>query len=102
MDVKNATGDPQARLHALVMGRVQGVSFRYFVVDQASELDLKGWVRNRWDGSVEVTAEGSRKKLERLLQALRQGPPMARVEDVDFAWLEYTGEYVGFNVRSTA
>ena len=91
-----------SRLHATVSGRVQGVSFRYFVLEQAMELDLVGWARNRWDGSVEVTAEGSRIKLEQLLHALRQGPPMARVEEVDFTWLEPTGEFVGFNVRSTA
>jgi acylphosphatase len=90
-----------ARLHAMVTGRVQGVSFRYFVVDQAADLDLKGWVRNRWDGSVEVTAEGPHQKLDQLLQALRQGPPLAWVEDVDFAWLEFTGEFIGFSVRST-
>lgn len=90
-----------ARLHAMISGRVQGVYFRAFVVDQAAELDLRGWVRNRWDGSVEVTAEGSRQQLEQLLQALRQGPPSASVEEVDFAWLEHTGEFVGFSVRST-
>ena len=91
-----------SRLHAIVSGRVQGVNFRYFVMEQAAELDLNGWVRNRWDGSVEVTAEGPRSNLEQLLQALRQGPPMARVEDVDFAWLTATGEFTGFSVRSTA
>jgi acylphosphatase len=92
--------ETNARLHALVMGRVQGVSYRYFVVEQATEFNLKGWVRNRWDGSVEVTAEGERRDLEKLLQMLRQGPPMSVVEDVDFAWLEFTGEFVGFGVRS--
>jgi acylphosphatase len=91
-----------ARLHALVSGRVQGVSFRYFVLEQAAELDVNGWVRNRWDGSVEVAAEGPRHKLEQLLQLLRQGPPMAKVEDVDFSWLEASGEFIGFSVRSTA
>lgn len=93
--------ESNSRLHALLSGRVQGVSFRYFVLEQAAELDLMGWVRNRWDGSVEVTAEGSRNKLEQLLQTLRQGPPMARVDNVDFAWLDASGEFVGFNVRST-
>ncbi len=90
-----------SRLHAIVSGMVQGVSFRYYVVEQAADLDLTGWVRNRWDGSVEVTAEGPRPSLERLLQSLQQGPPMARVEDVDFAWLEATGEFIGFSVRNT-
>ncbi len=93
--------ESNSRLHAMVSGRVQGVSFRYFVIEQAADLDLTGWVRNRWDGSVEVTAEGSRSKLERLLQTLRKGPPMASVEDVDFAWLEATGEFTGFSIRNT-
>ncbi len=88
-------------LHAIIKGRVQGVSFRYFVLDQAEKLDLVGWVRNRWNGSVEVTAEGSRKNLDLLLQALRDGPPMASVSDVDFEWLPYTGEFTGFQVTKT-
>jgi acylphosphatase len=95
------TDETNSRLHATVNGRVQGVSFRYYVIDQAAELDLLGWVRNRWNGSVEVTAEGSRQNLELLLLALRDGPPMASVTDVDFEWLSYTGEFVGFNVIKT-
>jgi len=91
----------KSRLHATVSGRVQGVSFRYFVIEQADILDLLGWVRNRWDGSVELIAEGSQQNLESLLQALREGPPMARVENVEFEWLPFTGEYNGFAVRST-
>ena len=93
--------ESNSRLHAMVSGRVQGVSFRYYVVERAADLDLTGWVRNRWDGSVEVTAEGPRTRLESLLQVLRQGPPMARVEEVDFAWLEASGEFIGFSVRNT-
>jgi len=93
--------ETSSRLHATVTGRVQGVSFRYFVMEQADMLDLRGWVRNRWNGAVEVTAEGSRQKLELLLQALRDGPPMAAVEDVDFEWLPYTGEFVSFDLSKT-
>ncbi len=91
-----------SRLHAMVSGRVQGVYFRSFVQEQAAELDLTGWVRNRWDGSVEVTAEGPQHRLEVLLKALHQGPPSARVEGVDSAWMKATGEFTGFSVRSTA
>jgi acylphosphatase len=90
-----------SRLHATVIGRVQGVSYRYFVVEQASILDLSGWVRNCLDGSVELTAEGTRHNLEELLDALREGPPMARVARVDFEWLPWTGEFTGFDVRAT-
>jgi len=91
----------KSRLHARVIGRVQGVSFRYFVVEQAESLDLYGWVRNRWDGSVEMTAEGMRQSLETLLQALREGPPMARVANVEFEWLPFSGEFTSFQVRGT-
>ena len=62
------------RLHAVVEGTVQGVGFRNFVQENAYRLNLTGWVRNRWDGTVEVTAEGDRQDLEKLLQALRRGP----------------------------
>jgi acylphosphatase len=95
------TDQVNARLHAVVSGKVQGVSFRYFVVDRAKALSLTGWVRNLWNGNVEVTAEGSREDLEKLLQALHQGPPMARVALVNTDWEAYQGEFNGFHVRST-
>jgi acylphosphatase len=90
-----------SRLHAIVEGRVQGVSFRYFVSEQASYLGVNGWVRNRMDGSVEVMTEGPRNQLELLLQQLHKGPPMAHVSDVQVEWLEGTGEFGTFWVRST-
>jgi acylphosphatase len=93
--------EAKSRLHAIVVGRVQGVSFRYFVVEQADRFDLRGWVRNLWNGAVEVTAEGSRQNLEILLQALHEGPPMASVADVNVEWQLYTGEFSDFQVRST-
>ncbi len=95
------TDETNSRLHATVNGRVQGVSFRYFVLEQAYQLNLTGWVRNRWNGAVEVTAEGSRQNLELLLKALREGPPMASVTDLDFEWLTYRGEFTGFDVTTT-
>ena len=67
------------RLHAFVEGDVQGVGYRYFVIDNARSLGLTGWVRNRFDGSVEVLAEGPRAYLEILIDALQQGPRSARV-----------------------
>jgi acylphosphatase len=94
--------EEKSRLHATVAGRVQGVNFRYFVVEQAQSFGLFGWVRNRWNGSVEVCAEGFRIKLEELLNAIRQGPPMSRVDEVDFEWQSYKGEFNDFQVRNTA
>jgi acylphosphatase len=90
------------RLRATVSGHVQGVYFRAFVQEQAAMLHLTGWVRNRWNGVVEVTAEGSRENLERLLAALKQGPPTAMVEDVCDEWEDATGEFRSFEVVRTA
>jgi len=67
----------------VVTGRVQGVGFRWFVEREAKLLALRGWVRNRYDGSVEVLACGTDEQLGRLYTKLRTGPPAARVDDVD-------------------
>lgn len=90
-----------SRLHAIIEGRVQGVSFRYFVRENAHFMGLTGWVRNRSNGSVEVMVEGPRSQLELLLQELRKGPESAYVTDVQVEWLEGTGEFSTFWVRST-
>jgi len=89
------------RLHVIVEGSVQGVGFRAFVVDWAYKLGLRGWVRNRWDESVEVVAEGSRARLERLETALRRGPSMAYVSDVKVEWLPASGEFRDFRTLPT-
>jgi acylphosphatase len=90
------------RLHAFVGGMVQGVGFRYFVLDVASGLGSRGWVRNLRDGRVEVVAEGRRASLETLLQQLREGPRAARVDRVDADWEVATGEYSRFGLERTA
>ena len=69
-------------LHVTVRGRVQGVGFRWFVREHARELRLKGWVRNRADGSVEILADGDANALQQLRSALQQGPSGARVSEV--------------------
>jgi acylphosphatase len=88
----------QARLEAVVRGRVQGVSFRYYAVRTAQSLGLSGWVANRADGTVETVAEGGRGELEEFLSYLRQGPPGARVDGVGISWAAPTGEYDDFRV----
>jgi acylphosphatase len=90
-----------ARLHAVVEGRVQGVGFRYFVVENAQSLGVNGWVRNRWDDTVEVTAEGQRAVLEKLLAALRRGPRAAYVSNVQVDWQPATGEFKQFWITQT-
>ncbi len=89
------------RLHAIIEGDVQGVGFRYFVQDWAASLGVNGWVRNRWEGSVEVLAEGDRPSLEKLLAALQRGPRAANVTAVHEEWKPPTGEFHDFRVRLT-
>ncbi len=94
-------GNDMARLHAIVEGRVQGVGFRYFVVETAQSLGVNGWVRNRWDDTVEVMAEGDRQVLEKMLAALRRGPRAAFVSNVQIDWEPATGEYKRFWITQT-
>jgi acylphosphatase len=69
-------------LHFLIKGRVQGVGFRWFVHREASDLDLRGWVRNTEDGDVEVVASGTAEDLAELRASLKQGPRGSRVDRV--------------------
>ncbi len=79
--------DNNSCLHAVVHGRVQGVFFRASTQKKAQALGLTGWVRNLPDGTVEVLAAGPRSVLERLLEWLHQGPPLARVQRVEHDWV---------------
>jgi acylphosphatase len=88
----------RVRLHARVHGEVQGVSFRYYAQRRANGLGLTGFVRNRWDGSVEVVAEGERGAVDQLLSWLHAGPTSAHVESVDVQWGEPSGEFRQFEV----
>lgn len=88
-----------ASLRAVVRGRVQGVGFRDFVYTRARFLGLTGYVRNLPDGrSLEVVAEGPRADLEQLLEYLREGPRMARVDSIDAQWGEASGSFDRFGV----
>lgn len=74
---------PLTRRYFRVRGLVQGVGFRWFVSENARELGLSGWVRNREDGDVEGEAEGPAASVDELLVRLASGPRSARVEGVD-------------------
>ena len=87
------------RLSVRVAGQVQGVYFRAFTRNQARALGLTGWVRNEYDGSVHLEAEGPLAALETLLAAVRRGPSQARVDHVEVDWSEATGEFDRFAVR---
>ena len=93
------TDATRARLHAFVLGTVQGVFYRRFVVDEARPLGLSGMVRNLADRRVEVIAEGPKEGLAQLVRRLKQGPPDAEVTGVEVEWEPVGGEYVGFGIE---
>ena len=82
----------------IVKGRVQRVGFRYFVENAAQREGIQGYVRNQHDGSVEVVAEGDADAMQRFEMAVRQGPPGARVEQVDTLQVEPASQFAGFRV----
>ncbi|MBL9018178.1 MAG: acylphosphatase [Myxococcales bacterium] len=87
------------RVHAIVSGRVQGVSYRATTADEADGLGLTGWVRNLPDGRVELEAEGPDDAIAALLAWCAKGPPAARVTAVATTELAPTGADRGFAIR---
>lgn len=83
---------------AIVSGQVQGVRYRVFVQDAATELELVGSVRNMIDGTVHVFAEGTPDILKEFVEYLHEGSLQARVESVAIDWQTATGRYDEFSV----
>lgn len=90
-----------ARARVRILGRVQGVAFRYSTVQQAHRLGVAGWVRNQADGSVEAVFEGPRAAVERMVAWCSEGPPSARVREVRATWDEPLEGLSGFESRRT-
>jgi acylphosphatase len=84
-----------------IHGRVQGVWYRAWTVENATRRGLVGWVRNRADGSVEALFAGPAAVVEEMIAACRQGPPAARVDRIDRAPAEPPAD-AGFHKRPTA
>ncbi|OGA21516.1 MAG: hypothetical protein A3H34_06575 [Betaproteobacteria bacterium RIFCSPLOWO2_02_FULL_67_19] len=85
-------------LHLSISGRVQGVGYRDALCTEALRLGVRGWVRNRRDGTVEAVAQGSADAVDALIAWARQGPPAARVAQIDMrpASGEADRPYAGF------
>jgi len=89
----------QRRVHAIISGRVQGVSYRAFTADEAQGLGLTGWVRNLPDGSVELEAAGPAEAITALLAWCAKGPPAAGVTNVETKELAPGGGETTFGIR---
>jgi len=82
-----------------IQGRVQGVGYRWFAKEQAERLDLNGYVKNLYNGDVEVYAEGEREVISQYMTVLNQGPPFAHVLEIKYTEMETEGRYNRFQVE---
>ena len=82
-----------------VTGHVQGVGFRFWCSQQAGQLGLRGWVRNRPDGTVELAAQGRASAVTELERRLQIGPPLAAIHEVTVVGRDPVGSAAGFEIR---
>jgi len=81
-----------------ITGKVQGVGFRYFVLRQAQELGITGWVSNKPNGDVEALAQGEKADLEQFIAKVKQGPSFSSVDDVILNWEDGQVNYTSFEI----
>src|SRR5439155_12918089 len=93
-------GRPMRGVRLRITGRVQGVGYRAWAIETAARLGVRGWVRNRRDGSVEALVIGGEDAVAAMIEACRQGPFAARVTEVDVSEAADDGGD-GFRPRAT-
>ena len=89
------------RAHVWVSGRVQGVFFREETRRAAERLNVKGWVRNRSDGTVEALFEGTQQAVDAAIAWCRKGSSRAEVADVQVSWEAYVGDFDAFSIKKS-
>ncbi len=82
-----------------VKGMVQGVGFRWWTQRKADEYDVRGYVSNLPDGTVEVEAEGDRGVVEEFIKELKAGPSSASVNDLDIKWYNQPKGHTDFRIK---
>jgi len=82
----------------IVEGEVQGVGYRHFVYHHAQKLGLKGYVKNLYNGNVEVFAEGDRELIEELINLLKVGPGSSIVTNISIDWKPFRDKYKSFHI----
>jgi acylphosphatase len=89
----------KARVHVVIVGRVQGVFFRASTAEKADELGLTGWVKNTRDGNVEAVFEGEEGAVDEMVAWCHRGPAVAQVIKVEAKSEVFTGEFTQFSIR---
>jgi acylphosphatase len=89
----------EKRAEILVNGLVQGVGFRYFVMREAQNLGLKGFVKNLYTGEVLTVVEGDKALIEDLFKKIKVGPSHASVRNVNINWDGAKNEFTHFEIR---
>ena len=93
-------GSAPGRARIIISGLVQGVYFRADAREVAHQRGLSGWVRNRVDGTVEAVVEGEQAAVQAFIAWCHDGPPGARVTDVQVTWQPYVGDLRSFRILS--
>jgi acylphosphatase len=88
------------RVHIILEGRVQGVGYRYFVINQAKKYNIKGRVRNNPDRTVEIIAEGADSQIKLFINKCKVGPPSSVVSNVKQSDEDYKGDFTTFEMFS--
>lgn len=89
----------QKRVRVIISGFVQGVGYRSFAKRIAQKHQLPGYVRNLYDGDVEVVIEGEEDTLVRMIEDLNKGPTYGRVQNTKVEWYDYKGEFNEFFLK---
>jgi len=85
--------------HIVVEGLVQGVGFRWFVARKAEGLGLRGYVKNLYNGNVEIEVAGERSLVEELIKEVKTGPRSAQVTNLKIEWQQPADHYSHFEIR---
>ena len=99
MNDKSKGSQGMVSAHVVISGLVQGVGYRWFVTRKAQEYNLTGYVKNLYNGDVEVEAEGQRAMIVDFARDLRVGPRSGHVTDMKIDWGKYKGRYRSFEVK---
>ena len=97
--MSNVTDPSRKRFAIVVIGRVQGVGFRFFTKETADMYGIAGWVRNCFNGSVEIEAQGKAELLKHFFREIKKGPLFGHVTEVKKKEIKHVADDTAFSIR---